>query len=68
MKQAGAFVVVDPLDLVIVALAQLAVDFRLQRAACVEELRVLKSGSSRAGHDVQKVLEIAISAEWYVLC
>src|SRR6266481_6168391 len=67
LQKTRAFVVVDALDLVVVALAQLAVDFRLQRTACVEELRMLESGASRAGHDIQKVLEIAIGTEWYVL-
>ncbi len=67
LQKAGAFVVVDALDLVVVALAQLAVDFRLQRAACVEELRVLESGASCARHNVQQILEIAIGAQRYVL-
>ena len=52
LQKTGAFVVVDALDLVVVALAQLAVDFRLQRATGVEELRVLESGAGCAGHNV----------------
>src|SRR5258708_25253727 len=67
LEQAGGLVVGDDLDLVVIGLAHLAVDFRLQRAAGVEELRVLESGASRAGDDVQKVLEIAIGAQRYVL-
>src|SRR5580704_19163483 len=43
LQKARTFVIVDALDLVVVALAQLAVDFRLQRVTCVEELRVLES-------------------------
>ena len=52
LQKTRAFVVVDALDLVVVALAQLAVDFRLQRATGVEELRVLESGAGCAGHNV----------------
>src|SRR5260370_4618374 len=67
LQQTGAFVVVYALRLVVVAFAQLTVDFCLQRAARVEEVRMLESGASCAWHDVQKVLEIAIGAERYVL-
>ncbi len=66
LQKPRAFVVVDALDLVVVALAQLAIDFRLQRTTRVEELRMLESGASRARHDVQKALEIAIGAERHV--
>src|SRR5712671_2002865 len=67
LQQTGAFVVVDTLNLVVITHAQLAVDLGLKRTAGVEELRVLESRTSRAGHDVQQVLVIAIGAERYVL-
>ena len=67
LQKAGTLIVVDAFDLIVVALAQLAIDFSLQRATGVEELGVLEGGPSCTGHEVQKVLEIAIGAEWQVL-
>ena len=67
LQKAGALVVVDALNLVIVSLAQLAVDFGLKRVAGVEELRMLERSASRSRDDVQKVLEISIGAKRNVL-
>src|SRR5215468_3509224 len=45
LQEASTFVVVNSFNLIVVALTELAIDFRLQRAACVEKLRVLKRGA-----------------------
>ena len=63
LQKTGALVVVDTLNLIVIAHAQLAIDFRLEGATCVKELRVLESGARRAGYYVQKVLVISIGAE-----
>ena len=63
LQKTSALVVVDTLDLIVIAHAQLAVDFRLEGATGVKELRVLESGARRAGYYVQKVLVISIGAE-----
>src|SRR5205807_403135 len=62
LQKTGALVVVDTLNLIVIAHAQLAIDFRLEGATCVKELRVLESGARRAGYYVQKVLVISIGA------
>src|SRR5438270_48870 len=56
LQQAGALVIVNALDLIVVAHPQLAVDFGLQGTAGVKELRMLESGSRGAGHDIQQIL------------
>ncbi len=63
LQQAGAFVVVDALDLVEVSHARDAVGFGLKGTLGIEELRVLEGGGGRSGDEVEKRLEVAIGAE-----
>src|SRR6185437_3309673 len=62
LQQTGTLVIVDAFHLIVVAHSHLAVDFRLQRARGVEELRVLERSARGAGNQVQQILEIAIRA------
>ena len=61
-QQAGAMVVVDALELHVVAQAADAVHLRGQRALRVEELRVRRERARGAGHQVQQRLEVAVVA------
>src|SRR5882757_6117870 len=67
LEQPRALVVVNSFDLVVVAHAELAVDFGLQGAAGIEKLRVLERGARRARDEVQKILKVAVGAERHVL-
>jgi len=66
LEQPGALVVVNSLDLIVVAHAELAVDFRLQGTAGIEKLRVLEGSARGARDEIQKILEIAIVAERHI--
>ncbi len=61
LQQAGALVVVDALDLVIIRHARRPVDFGLQRVRSVKELGVLLRRRRRAGHQGQQGLIIAVA-------
>ena len=60
LQKAGALVVVNSFGLLVFVHAKLAVSFCLQLTACVEKLRVLERSARGAGHNVEKILEIAI--------
>ena len=61
LQQAGALVVVDALDLVVIRHARGPVDFGLQRVRGVKELGVLLRRRRRAGHQGQQGLIIAVA-------
>ena len=67
LQQAGALVVVDAFNLVVVAHPHLAVDFRLQGARGIEELGVLERGAGCAGNQIQQVLEVPVGADGQIL-
>ena len=61
LQQAGALVVVDAFDLVVIRHARGPVDFGLQRVRGVKELGVLLRWRRRAGHQGQQGLIIAVA-------
>jgi len=61
LQQAGALVVVDAFDLVVIGHARGPVDFGLQRVRGVKELGVLLGWRRRAGHQGQQGLIIAVA-------
>ena len=63
LQQPRFFVIVDALDLIVIAHARLSVHVRLHGAGRVKKLRMLEGLLHRAGHQVQKILEIPVDAE-----
>jgi len=54
LEQPGALVVVNSLDLIVVAHAELAVDFRLQGTAALKNCECWNCGARRAGDEIKR--------------
>ena len=62
-SRSGSLVIVDSFNLVIVALAHVAVHLRLERVRRVEELRMLERRARCAGHQIEQRLIIPSGAQ-----